>query len=145
VFPDPQHAPFNGGESIGHLAITSFVDRKFPAPEGSITPRFGGMQGAAMPEASVHEYRDFKFGEDEVRFAEQDVIASPAGNVLASQQIHKSEFRRSVATPMNPRHHLRPFCFGENIGHIIRDCFCLQVKSSISTSVARIHARDATG
>lgn len=66
------------------------------------------MSGTAVPEASVNENDDPLLVEYEIRFPEERLIATPAGDVLAAQELHQCDFRVLVAAPANPRHYFRP-------------------------------------
>jgi hypothetical protein len=57
-----------------------------------------------MPEATVHEYRDFLRAEDEIRFPTQRCSASPPDNVAFTHQRDEPEFRGIISLPAHARH-----------------------------------------
>jgi hypothetical protein len=73
------------------------------------------MFGATMPKTAVHEHREPEFWKDEIRLAEDRLIALPAGDVMPPQQFHQGNLRILVPASANSRHHFRPLRLGENI------------------------------
>ena len=44
-------------------------------------------------------------------------VSSPSFDSIRAQQLGQRQFRVLVSAPTNPRHHLRPLRFGENVSH----------------------------
>jgi hypothetical protein len=51
-----------------------------------------------MPETSIQENGDPQFGQDHVRFPGQRVIAPPAGDPQAPENLNKPQFGGLIAT-----------------------------------------------
>jgi hypothetical protein len=74
---------------------------------------------ATVPEASVHKYCQLVRGKDEIRFAENCQVATPAGDAMAAKELYQRDFRLLVPASTNTRHHLRSLGFGEYVRHSI--------------------------
>jgi hypothetical protein len=57
-----------------------------------------------VPEAAVHEDGEADMAENKVRLAEHGLMAAPAHNAMASQQLHKCDLGTVVATAANAGH-----------------------------------------
>lgn len=66
TFPDAEDPPAGALEGAVHEFVPLQVDGKFALPKGAVVFGIGGVSGAAMPEAAVHEDGEFEPGEDEV-------------------------------------------------------------------------------
>ena len=67
VFPEAQHLPPLGGQADVGVPIAGDVRGQLVAPPRGIGRGLGGMVGARMPEAPVHEHSEAGCGEDDVR------------------------------------------------------------------------------
>ena len=70
-----------------------------------------------MPEATVNKDRQFLPWKDEIRVAEDFLIPTPAGNLVPAKYFYQRNFCVLIPATANPRHHFRPFDFGENVCH----------------------------
>jgi hypothetical protein len=62
-----------------------------------------------VPKASVHEYREFHFGEVKIRISFDFVrMHDPTVDAGANDRHPQSEFRRSIATAADSSHGVRP-------------------------------------
>jgi hypothetical protein len=63
------------------------------------------MLGASMPKAPVDENGEASFGENEIRFAEDWHLATPAGNGVFPEKHDKAEFRRLISATFDAGHY----------------------------------------
>src|SRR6266404_3246715 len=80
VFPYPKDGPSGFAQGANDKEVAFFVGGKFAPPEGAIVHGQIGMSRAGVPETAVHEKREPHATENEIRFAEHGLIASPAGD-----------------------------------------------------------------
>jgi hypothetical protein len=85
MFPNTQHTPTRPPQCPRHEQITFFIRRKFAPPERAVTFWLSGVFGATVPETTVHENGEFEFAENEIRFAKDFLIPSPAGDFIAAK------------------------------------------------------------
>jgi hypothetical protein len=117
VFPDAEDAPAAGAEFAGDEAVAGGVGGEFFAPEGGVVFGLGGVFGTAVPKATVHKYGEAELGEDEVGFAEDRLMASPAGDAVSAEQGSQGQLGFLVSTPANAGHHLGALGLGEDVRH----------------------------
>lgn len=67
TFPNPNDPPTRPPQVPVHHLIPRLVSRQFALPEGAIVLWLGRVLGTAVPETTVHEHREFEFGEHEIR------------------------------------------------------------------------------
>ncbi len=73
------------------------------------------MLGAAVPETPVHENREFNFLKNEIRFAEDFLIPTPAGDLVLPEKCCERDFCVLVPASANQTHYFRTLRFGENV------------------------------
>jgi hypothetical protein len=117
VFPNPDDAPTASPKDLIHLEISGLVFGKLSLPEAPVICRHLRVFGAAVPEATVHKDRYPGLSEYKVRFSEYGLVASPAGDLVASQQFHQGEFCLLVAASANSGHYIGAFCLREDVSH----------------------------
>jgi len=69
MLPDPYDPPTRRSQSSVRVSIPAAVLRELGSPERSIRLRAGRVQRTAVPEATIHEHRDARRPEDDVRLA----------------------------------------------------------------------------
>jgi hypothetical protein len=67
MLPHTQHTPACSSQRADHQAITRHVPRQLSLPERAVVRRLIAMFRTAMPEAAIHEEREFKFGKNKIR------------------------------------------------------------------------------
>lgn len=117
MLPHAKNSPSLSIQYSLYKPVTSFVCSKFLFPKRPIIGRHSGMFRAAMPKTAIHKHRKPCFWEDEIGFAENRLMSAPAFDAMPPEQFRQRQFRFLVPASTNPRHHCRPFCFGENVSH----------------------------
>jgi hypothetical protein len=85
VLPNSKNCPTALTERAIHKSVTSFVTSKFISPESTIGCGLRCVLGTAVPETAVHKHRELEFLENEIRFAEDFLIPSPAGDSVPTK------------------------------------------------------------
>jgi hypothetical protein len=106
VFPNSQHTPSFPPQSAIYKPSAFLVAGKFHFPEGAIAFRLSSMNGATMPEATIHKHSQFNFFENEVWFAEDSLISPPACDSLTPEKFCEHKFCVLVAARAYARHNL---------------------------------------
>lgn len=75
------------------------------------------MLQAAVPEATIHEYCDAQFGENEIGFAEDWLIPPPACDVLRAKKPNQRKFRVFVPVRTDAGHDFGTFSLGKDVRH----------------------------
>lgn len=66
MLPDAQDAPSRACEGLIHQPVSLDVPAQLLRPEGRVCPGLGSVLGAGMPEATVDEHGDVRFGEGDI-------------------------------------------------------------------------------
>ena len=82
MLPDAQDAPVGPPQGLVHEPVTRLVAGNLVAPESGVAFRLRSVLGTAVPEAAIHKNREPKFGENEIRLAEDFLIPPPAGDFV---------------------------------------------------------------
>ena len=118
MFPYPHDSPAEFAQFPIHAAVASLVRGEFLFPECTVAGGDFAMLGTAMPETAVHEECQPVPPKKKIRFAENILIPTPAGDAVAAQQFHQGEFRLFVAPSANPGHDIGALCLGEHVSHV---------------------------
>jgi hypothetical protein len=118
VFPNPEDAPPLPPQNPVDPSISGFIRCELSFPKGTVTNRRVAMLHAAMPETAIYKYCHARLMEYKIWFSKYRLMASPASDVVATQEFHQRDFRPFVAAPANARHYYRPFRLGENVRHL---------------------------
>ena len=117
MLPDPQHAPSGLVQLKFHFTVAVLVSLELCVPKLPVLPWPCAVLWTSMPETPVHKYADPLDAKNEVRFANQILLSSPAGQSVCSEDLDQPQFRRLVAPGADTRHHLGSLCFGEDVRH----------------------------
>ena len=71
VLPHPNNLPTGVRELLVSLAITVLIHSNLVRPVIGVRPRRFAVRGAAVPEATIHEYCDASRPEDDIRCASE--------------------------------------------------------------------------
>lgn len=75
------------------------------------------MERATVPEAAVDEDGEAEFGENEIWFTEERLVAAPAGDTGRAHEGDEPQFGGFIALAANTRHDGGALFTGEDIGH----------------------------
>ena len=70
-----------------------------------------------MPEAAIHKDGESLRPKKKIRFAENFLIPSPAGDAVLAQEFHKCQLGVLVAAPADTRHDSGSFGLGKDVEH----------------------------
>lgn len=79
MFPDAENAPAGAAEGAGDEFVAGLIAGYLGLPELRVGLGLGGVDRAGVPETTVHEDGESEHGENEIGFAEDRGLASPAG------------------------------------------------------------------
>jgi hypothetical protein len=106
MLPNPDHAPTSLPQGAIHNLIPLLVRCQLAPPERAIVLRLRRVLRTTVPETAVHKNCEPRLLENEIRFAKDCLMASPAFDAMPPEQSCQRQFRVLVAAPANPRHHL---------------------------------------
>ena len=99
MLPDSDDPPAVLPKRAIDLAIPAPVRRELLPPERAIAGRHGEVLRTGVPETPVHEHNKPRLPKNEVRFAENSLIPSPAGDAVRAQSLCQRQFCVPVAAP----------------------------------------------
>jgi hypothetical protein len=85
VFPNPHDTPAEFAQLAVHPAVTSLVRGELLYPESTVAGRNSTMLGATVPETPVHKQCQPVPPKKKIRFAENILIPSPAGDAVLTE------------------------------------------------------------
>ena len=86
MLPDAQNAPTVRSQCSRDELVPRMVRLEFLPPEGCVVLGLRRVLRTAMPETAVHEDRKAKLGENEIRFAEYRLIATPTSDAMRAEK-----------------------------------------------------------
>jgi hypothetical protein len=75
------------------------------------------MLRAAMPETTIYKNCDLLITKNEIRSANDRLVATPTGNSVAAQDLHEPQLRFLIPLRPNTGHHRRSRSRGKDVGH----------------------------
>jgi putative restriction endonuclease len=91
VFPDAEDGLAAGAEGAGDEAVAGAVGGELFTPEDGVGFGLRGVERATVPKAAVNEDGEFAHGENEVGFAEEQPVSSPAGDAIGAEDRDEAE------------------------------------------------------
>ena len=85
-------------EVSGDAPVSPQILRHLGVPEGFVALGRPATAGAAVPEAPIHEERDFQLWPAEIRGARNRVVASPAAQVVLAKNLSHTNFGRPITS-----------------------------------------------
>ena len=85
MLPNPKHPPIGLPQGAVHPPVAGFVPGEFLFPKRTVAGGLRAVLGTAVPETTVHKDGEFEFVENEIRFAEDFLIPSPAGDFVPAK------------------------------------------------------------
>jgi hypothetical protein len=112
-----EDAPAASAKFPVHFPVAFTVTGDLGLPKLFVPLRCSVALGTAMPEAAINEDRQPLPAEREIGLSRKFKMASPPSDSLFAKKLHQHSFRPLVALSSDPRHHLRPFGLGKDVGH----------------------------
>lgn len=78
------------------------------------------MLPAAVPKAAVNKNDELRAGKNEIRLAQQLLVAPPSRDSMLAKNSDELDFGRFISRRANRSHDLRALCFVEYVGHAQR-------------------------
>lgn len=123
AFPDHLHAPPCSSERNNVPFVPGDILLELARPE--VRSRRGRGREAAspvpVPEAAMHEDHRSVGGKNKIGSARKPLAVKPVPEAHSMQVPPQFQFRFRVLTP-NPRHHARPGCSIDHVGHCYSFC-----------------------
>ena len=85
VFPNTENMPASQPQGAVHQPVAGDVPGEFLFPKRTVAGGLRAVLGTAVPETTVHKDGEFEFVENEIRFAEDFLIPSPAGDFVPAK------------------------------------------------------------
>ena len=82
AFPDADDFPAASPQGASYQLVALPVPSHLVFPEGAVAFGCAVTARTTVPETAVHEHREFDFWKNEIRFAEDFLIPSPAGDFV---------------------------------------------------------------
>ena len=105
MLPDSDDLPAERGQVAIDASVASAISGYFLFPIGLARPRRSKMARTSMPKAPVDEDGHPKLRENEIRFACERVLPSPAHDLILPKNRQKSHFRRQISGTLNRPHY----------------------------------------
>src|SRR5881296_1773096 len=109
VGPYPEHPPASPPQGDIRSLVPLDVARDLFLPVAPIVFGHTTVLATAVPEAAVHEDYKARGTEHEIGAARQRLVASPAGDSVASEYCSEPKFRLLISARANSGHDFRTF------------------------------------
>lgn len=105
MLPEAEDAPARAAEGACNAGVAGAIGGNLGGPEGGVIFGLRAVLGATVPETAVDEDREFQGGENEIRFAENRLMTSPADNAVFSEDLDQAKFGVPISAPAYQRHY----------------------------------------